>query len=435
MSNQRKNTSSRPRKPRFPIETLPPEMAAMVRAVAKSEKTTVSQAAFAALIAVSDSMPPGVALDMGDGTTVPLDEPIDIEFLVPDPADRPGFRRAYAALIRAMPPEARRNAARCQQAREVAAGNMKSVSRADAVVQLAAHIRDRKAYVIAAGPVQVQSAVSRLGDIRQCAAYFDQGTDTVMTVTGPALSVMAEVIGVADFPVTGVLVVPKTVSAARLSRALANDIPADGSRDMITLTSQDGKMIAWPTLFVDAVEHVDPQAAQDIRIAERDYALAQRPPAVTALVDQAEAAARHGMGVLHAMASGGGGEVMYRPPPPVVRDIVAVFVERAQADDLDLCPHLSASSPVPAFWLPYAAELIRCVDCSNRKTTEVNGTPEDRTCDNCRRESDRIFPGAAQLPGIVADLPGLLAATGPLTVLYGLCPECHAVAYPERDAR
>lgn len=82
MSKRRKPTgSASSRKPQFPIDTLPPEIARIVRAVAKAEKVTVEQAAIAALIAVSDTIGPGIAT-LADGLDIQLSS-LDIEFLIP----------------------------------------------------------------------------------------------------------------------------------------------------------------------------------------------------------------------------------------------------------------------------------------------------------------------------------------------------------------
>jgi hypothetical protein len=434
MSNRRKTTpsASPKRKPQFPLELLPPEIAAMARAVARSEKTTVSQASIAALIAVSDSLG-NAAEALADSLDLDL-PPVDIEFLVPDPADRPAVRRAYAALVRTMPPDARQRAASTQAVRETAAGNMKVISRREAVDRIAAHYRGRDAYLVAAGPQQAAGALEALAPVAGCTAYLDQGdSETVMTVTGPALQVMPDVMDAGQAPVAAVVAIPKTVPARRLSRVLANDIPADGSRDMIMLTTDDGRHMAYPLILVEAIEQSDQKTGMQIRASERDLIAAGLPPAAVAMLDQADAAGAHGARLLEAVAGATDGCVLRSPVPQAVRDIAAGLFERAAAGGLGLCPHLLPGAPVPAFWLPYAPGQIRCVSCNAEAGRGLAGTAEDRTCDRCRRVSDQIFSGAAQLPPVVASLPGLVAAAGPVTIMYGLCPDCHAEAYPETD--
>lgn len=94
-----------------------------------------------------------------------------------------------------MPPEARRRAADSRKAAEIAAGSMKAIPRSDTVTLLAAHYETRDAYLVAAGPGQVPSTLARLAPITEAAAYLDKGDEeTVMTVTGPALELMPDLL-------------------------------------------------------------------------------------------------------------------------------------------------------------------------------------------------------------------------------------------------
>lgn len=105
MGNQRKPSwprPVRPAKPGFPVDSLPPEVARMVRAVAKAEKITLSQAAIAALIAVSDATDPGATMLAG-ALDVDL-PPLDFDFLVPDPADVPWSAGHTGRSSRRCPP-------------------------------------------------------------------------------------------------------------------------------------------------------------------------------------------------------------------------------------------------------------------------------------------------------------------------------------------
>ena len=75
---------------------------------------------------------------------------LEIGFLVPDPADRPAVLRAYRALMKAMPPEARRRAASGRLAAEMAAGTVQTVPRSDTIAIIAARYEKRDAYLVAA---------------------------------------------------------------------------------------------------------------------------------------------------------------------------------------------------------------------------------------------------------------------------------------------
>ena len=90
--------------------------------------------------------------------------------------------------------------------------------------------------------------------------------------------------------------------------------------------------------------------------------------------------------------------------------------------DLDLCPHLSPAAPQPTFWSAWDPGWVRCGRCIGPEADAIKGTDEEHRCDYCRRVSDRIHHAAVLLPAIVADMPGLVAASGPVTVLFGTLP-------------
>src|SRR5262249_36861308 len=112
------------------------------------------------------------------------------------------------------------------------------------------------------------------------------------------------------------------------------------------------------------------------------------------------------------------------------RAIMLRFTSRATNGQITWCPHLSELSPVPVFWLAWAPGRIRCVECAGAASRRIKGTAEDRRCDHCRCGGRVIHPEGMQLPAVVVDLPGLLAASGPVTIMFGLCPRCHAQAMP-----
>ena len=252
-----------------------------------------------------------------------------------------------------------------------------------------------------------------------------------MTVTGPALEVMPDLTEAAPDRAAAVWVIPKTVAAARVGSALGGDIPADGSRDLIMITTHDGGRMAYPMILVDAIGQADPQAAADIRRGERDVVLSHMSPGTRALVDQADAAAGHAASILATMSALGGGTHEYGPPSPLVREMAERFVLRAACGELDLCPHLSPGAPQPAFWSAWDPGRIRCGRCIGPEADAIKGTDEEHRCDHCRQVSERIHNEAVLLPPVVADLPGLIAASGPVTLMFGLCPACHAEAFPD----
>ena len=109
MSNQRKPSRprpARPAKPRFPIEILPPWLADAARTVAAAEHVTIDQAAVAALLVTDHATGDALQITGPDGEAIET-EPLDMDFLVPDPADRPGVRKAYNRLLAELPADTR----------------------------------------------------------------------------------------------------------------------------------------------------------------------------------------------------------------------------------------------------------------------------------------------------------------------------------------
>lgn len=229
-------------------------------------------------------------------------------------------------------------------------------------------------------------------------------------------------------------VIPKTVPAARLGKALGSDIPADGTRDLIMLTLDDGKHMAYPMILVAAIERVDPAAAAGIRTGERDLVLSHMSPRTRALADQADAAGAHAARIFTEMAAANGGTPTFQALPSLVREVAERFPRRAAAGQIDLCAHLSPAAPEPAFWCASDPGWLRCGGCLGDATDSIRGTEEDQRCDYCRRVSDRIHNEAGLMPPIVAELPGMLAASGPVMLMFGLCPDCHAEAFPDGSA-
>lgn len=157
-------------------------------------------------------------------------------------------------------------------------------------------------------------------------------------------------------------------------------------------------------------------------------------PRVTALLDQAHAAAAHGARLFADLADRANAPIRWITGPEdmsdTIRAIVLRFTSRAAKGQITLCPHLNELSPAPVFWLAWAPGRIRCIPCTEAASRRIKGTTEDRRCDYCRRIVRLIHPEGMQLPAIVVDMPGLFAASGPVTIMFGLCPACHAHAMP-----
>lgn len=69
-----------------------------MRAVAAAEHVTIDQAGTAAMLVADHARGDTVQITGPDGEVIET-EPLDMDFLVPDPIDRPGVRRAYSRLL------------------------------------------------------------------------------------------------------------------------------------------------------------------------------------------------------------------------------------------------------------------------------------------------------------------------------------------------
>lgn len=148
-------------------------------------------------------------------------------------------------------------------------------------------------------------------------------------------------------------------------------------------------------------------------------------PQVTALLDQADAATTHATAIMATVAKLDGGQVRHVTPGPVFQVLIDRMRQRALTGQLTLCPHLSYTSPSPAFWCAWAPGRLRCPACAHAVQKRIRGTREDRRCDHCRAVGPTIHPDMAQLPAIVIDLPPWRpGCVPPVTLLFGLCPAC-----------
>lgn len=134
------------------------------------------------------------------------------------------------------------------------------LDRDQAVKNIAAHIADRDAYVITAPPDTLPRLSRTLDGVPSWSAYLDNGTPVILRTDRAGALIVADLL----VETAGVLIVPKTVPAAALSRVVGQDVPADGSQDLVVLMPHEGP-IFWPLLFVDALDIVDPQVAATLR--------------------------------------------------------------------------------------------------------------------------------------------------------------------------
>jgi hypothetical protein len=135
------------------------------------------------------------------------------------------------------------------------------IDRQEAVKAIAGHIADRDAFVVSVPPQLIQAVASRIDRLPKWTAFVDNGTDLVMTTSGFRMMAVIDLL----VDTTAVLTVPKTVAASTLSEVVGQDVPADGSQDIVMLHTGAAPYI-WPLLFLDALEVVDPGSPSQIRM-------------------------------------------------------------------------------------------------------------------------------------------------------------------------
>lgn len=131
------------------------------------------------------------------------------------------------------------------------------IPRESAVRRIAAHIADRDAFIVVVPPGLLDTLAAGLVDVPDWTGYADNGTRMVLRTDQPGALLVVEAVSVA----TAVVIVPKTVPAGVLAEALGQEIPADGSQDLVLLHEDERGPLIWPRLFVDALEIVDPAVA------------------------------------------------------------------------------------------------------------------------------------------------------------------------------
>jgi hypothetical protein len=155
-------------------------------------------------------------------------------------------------------------------------------------------------------------------------------------------------------------------------------------------------------------------------------------PAATALLDQADAASVHANATMAAIARIEGTPVLNVEPGTVMRTLITRMQARGLAGQLTLCPHLTYTSPAPAYWCAWAPGRLRCAPCAAAANNRIRGTREDRRCDHCRTVAASIHPDMVQLPPVVVDLPPYPPkCVPPITMQFGLCPPCQLADHQE----
>lgn len=130
-----------------------------------------------------------------------------------------------------------------------------------AATRIGNHLADRDSFILVTKPGCELWAARQLATLAHWTVY-SVDTNGLVFITSDLAAYIVRVVATEVFGGTtaAVFVVPKTVPARALSKVLGQDIPADGSRDII-VHAEPGETMALPMIFVDAIRHVDPRMA------------------------------------------------------------------------------------------------------------------------------------------------------------------------------
>ncbi|MBF9073167.1 hypothetical protein [Streptacidiphilus fuscans] len=136
------------------------------------------------------------------------------------------------------------------------------ISREEATQNIAAALKNKTHFIATVPPGMAGEAAELLEGLPGFLIILDQGTDLVLATS--SASVVAATDTLTPRQSAAVALVPKTVGTAAISECFGQEIPDDdGSQDILNLS--DGGEVAYPTLFIDAVDLVDPLGAAQMR--------------------------------------------------------------------------------------------------------------------------------------------------------------------------
>ena len=130
----------------------------------------------------------------------------------------------------------------------------------------------------------------------------------------------------------------------------------------------------------------------------------------TALHDQLGAAVRDAQHVVDTTAAILPGATRADTTPgPYATVLLEAMGRRVATQKQGTCRHLRRG-PGVAWLLAWATERVRCAECAAVVIRRSVGTPEDQTCDVCRRPARLLHT--------------VLGAAGPVVLVFGACGPC-----------
>lgn len=142
-----------------------------------------------------------------------------------------------------------------------------TVARSELTRQIKSCLMDRTKFIILPPAHMAGQVVSIIvsGGVDGFSVYADIGRDEVIFFKNTLEVHLIE----RYVPASFVILIPKTVSAELLGEVLGQEIPQDGSNDIIALSGESGE-IAWPSIFLEVMDQVDPQFSAGIRASKLD---------------------------------------------------------------------------------------------------------------------------------------------------------------------
>lgn len=132
------------------------------------------------------------------------------------------------------------------------------VHRTEVIDALASHMDASDAYIIVpATDGSTAGLITALEDLHNWTAYVDCGTDAIAVTNAAAI---VWVVAKLAPRIAMVVTIDKSESGDTLAEVLGIYAPEDDEQDIFILADQDGPL-AWPMMFVSAVEKVDPDGA------------------------------------------------------------------------------------------------------------------------------------------------------------------------------
>ncbi|MFI9274638.1 hypothetical protein ACIGXM_28610 [Kitasatospora sp. NPDC052896] len=136
------------------------------------------------------------------------------------------------------------------------------IDRNTALWRVAKAYRDRTHFIATVSPGMAGEVAQRLEGLRGWEMLLDSGGGAILATSSSGLVEVTDKLSAVES--AGVVLASKSVDSAELGDRLGQEIP-EGKDLFVIGDADDGELMVWPTLFVDALDLVDPVAAAQMR--------------------------------------------------------------------------------------------------------------------------------------------------------------------------